>query len=148
MVGLGGEGTLVGDALAVVSIIAYSGLIVISNRNPGISSLPAPVLSVSLTTVVAIPFMTDFSIHHADLPMLATFGVVNSAFATLVFMIVHASARHPDGTQRCAGNAAHAVLGLAGLWHCTRPSNDGRRGHRVVGAVARWIVQGPKPANH
>jgi drug/metabolite transporter (DMT)-like permease len=113
MVGLGAEGTLYGDALAVVSVIAYSGLIVISKSNPGIPSLPASVLAVSLTTVVAVPFLTGFSIPYADLPMLAAFGVVNSALAILLFMI---GARHLPAIQTALIGVLETPLAPFWVW--------------------------------
>lgn len=148
MVGLGGEGTLYGDALAVVSVIAYSGLIVISKSNPGIPSLPASVLSVSLTTVVAIPFMTDFSIPYADLPMLAAFGVVNSALAILLFMI---GARHLPAIQTALIGALETPLAPFWVWLAfgIAPGLLTMVGAAiVVGAVVWYIVQDKKPANH
>ncbi|MCX7287267.1 MAG: DMT family transporter [Rhodobacterales bacterium] len=148
MVGLGGEGTLYGDALAVVSVIAYSGLIVISKANPGIPSLPASVLSVSLTTVVAIPFLAGFSIPYADLPMLAAFGVVNSALAILLFMI---GARHLPAIQTALIGALETPLAPFWVWLAfgIAPGLLTMVGAAiVVGAVVWYIVQDTRPAGH
>jgi drug/metabolite transporter (DMT)-like permease len=147
MVGLGGEGTLYGDGLAVVSVIAYSGLIVISKSNPGIPSLPASVLSVSLTTVVAVPFMVDFSIPYDDLPMLAAFGVVNSALAILLFMI---GARHLPAIQTALIGALETPLAPFWVWLAfgIAPGPLTMIGATiVVGAVIWYIVQDPEPAD-
>ena len=148
MVGLGGEGTLYGDGLAVVSVIAYSGLIVISKSNPGIPSLPASVLSVSLTTVVAVPFMTDFSIPYADLPMLAAFGIVNSALAIWLFMI---GARHLPAIQTALIGTLETPLAPFWVWLAfgIAPGVLTMVGAAVVvGAVVWYIFQDTKPAGH
>ena len=70
-------------------------------------------LSVSLTTVLAIPFMTNFSIPDADLPMLAAFGVVNSALAILLFMI---GARHLPAIQTALIGALETPLAPFWVW--------------------------------
>ena len=147
MVGLGGEGTHYGDALAVVSVIAYSGLIVISKSNPSIPSLAASVLSVSFTTVAAIPFMTDFSIPYTDLPMLAAFGIVNSALAILLFMI---GARHLPAIQTALIGALETPLAPFWIWLAfgIAPGLVTMVGAAiVVGAVVWHIVQDSKPAD-
>jgi drug/metabolite transporter (DMT)-like permease len=144
MVGLGGEGTLYGDALAVVSVIAYSGLIVISKANPGIPSLPASVLSVLLTTLAGALFVTEFSIPYADLPMLAAFGIVNSALAIWLFMI---GARHLPAIQTALIGALETPLAPFWVWLAfgiapSLPTVVG--GMIVVGAVVWHIVQDKK----
>ncbi len=148
MVGLGGEGTLYGDALALVSVIAYSGLIVISKSNPGIPSLPASVLSVLVTTVAAVPFVAEFSIPYADLPMLAAFGIVNSALAILLFMI---GARHLPAIQTALIGALETPLAPFWVWLAfgiVPGLLTMVGGAIVVGAVVWYIVQDTKPAGH
>ena len=138
MVGLGGEGTLYGDALAVVSVIAYSGLIVISKSNPGIPSLPASVLSVLFTTVVAAPFIPEFSIPYADLPMLAVFGIVNSALAIWLFMI---GARYLPAIETALITALETPLAPFWVWLAFVPGLlTVVGGAIVVGAVVWYIV--------
>jgi drug/metabolite transporter (DMT)-like permease len=148
MVGLGGEGTLYGDALAIISVIAYSGLIVISKSNPGIPSLPASVLSVSLTTVAALPFLTRFSIPYADLPMLVAFGVVNSALAIWLFMI---GARHLPAIQTALIGALETPLAPFWVWLAFGIAPGLLTmvgGAIVVGAVIWHILQDTRPAGH
>jgi drug/metabolite transporter (DMT)-like permease len=148
MVGLGGEGTLYGDALAVISVIAYSGLIVISKANPDIPSLPASVLAVALTTVAASPFLTGFSIPYADLPMLAAFGIVNSALAIFLFMI---GARHLPAIQTALIGALETPLGPFWVWLAfgiVPGLLTLAGGAIVVGAVVWYILQDTKPAGH
>lgn len=147
MVGLGGEGTHYGDALAVVSVIAYSGLIVISKSNPGIPSLAASVLSVSLTTVAAVPFLTGLSIPYADLPMLAAFGIVNSALAILLFMI---GARHLPAIQTALIGALETPLAPFWVWLAFGIAPGLLTvvgGAIVVGAVVWHILQDTGPAD-
>lgn len=146
MVGLGGEGTLYGDGLTVVSVIAFSGLIVISKSSPGIPSLPASVLAVLLTTLAGLPFLTESSIPYADLPMLAVFGIVNSALAIWLFMI---GARHLPAIETALINALETPLGPFWVWLAfgTAPGLMTMVGGViVVGAVVWYIVQDSKPA--
>lgn len=148
MVGLGGEGTLYGDALAVVSVISYSGLIVISKSNPGIPSLPASVLAVAFTVVAAIPFVAAFSVPYADLPMLVAFGTVNSALAILLFMI---GARHLPAIQTALIGALETPLAPFWVWLAfgIAPGLLTMVGAAiVVGAVVWHIVQDTQPAGH
>jgi drug/metabolite transporter (DMT)-like permease len=148
MVGLGGEGTLYGDALTVVSVIAYSGLIVVSKSNPGIPSLPASVLAVSFTTLAAIPFLTAFSIPYADLPMLAAFGVVNSALAILLFMI---GARHIPAIETALIGTLETPLGPFLVWLAFGIAPGVLTvfgGVIVVGAVVWYIFQDAEAAGH
>lgn len=113
MVGLSGEGTQFGNALATVSVVAYSGMIVITRRNPGIPSLAASLLSILVSTVVAAPFMTEFSIPANDLPMLAAFGIVNLALGILLFMI---GARHLPAVQTALIGALETPLAPFWVW--------------------------------
>lgn len=148
MVGLGGEGTLYGDAIAVVSVIAFSALILISKSNPSIPSLPASVLSVLVTTVVAVPFLTEFSIPYSDLPMLAGFGVVNSALAILLFMI---GARHLPSIQTALIGALETPLAPLWVWMAfgIAPGLLTLAGGAiVVGAVVWHILLDANPAGH
>lgn len=148
MVGLGGEGTLYGDALTVVSVIAYSGLIVISKSNPGIPSLTASVLAVSFTTLAAFPFMTEFSIPYADLPMLVAFGIVNSALAILLFMI---GARHIPAIETALIGTLETPLGPFWVWLAfgIAPGLLTMVGAAiVVGAVVWYIFQDAEAAGH
>jgi drug/metabolite transporter (DMT)-like permease len=148
MVGLGGDGTLYGDALALVSVIAFSGMIVISKSNPGIPSLPASVLSVLLTTLAGLLFLTDFSIPYADLPMLATFGIVNSALAILLFMI---GARYLPAIETALITALETPLGPFWVWLAFGIAPGLLTvvgGAIVVGAVVWYIVQDNRPAGH
>ena len=148
MVGLGGEGTLYGDALALVSVISFSGMIVISKSNPGIPSLPASVLSVLLTTLAGLLFLTEYSIPYANLPMLAVFGIVNSALAIWLFMI---GARHLPAIQTALITALETPLGPFWVWLAFGIAPGLLTvvgGAIVVGAVVWYIVQDTKPAGH
>ncbi len=148
MVGLGGEGTLYGDALAVISVIAYSGRIVISKSNPGIPSLPASMLSVLFTTLSGLPFMTEFMVPYADLPMLAAFGVVNSALAILLFMI---GARHIPAIETALIGALETPLGPFWVWLAfgIAPGLLTVVGAAIVVSAVVWhFLQDPKQAGH
>jgi drug/metabolite transporter (DMT)-like permease len=144
MVGLGSEGTLHGDALATVSVIAFSGAIVIMRRNPGIPSLAASVLAVLLSTIVAIPFLAEFAVPTQDLPMLAAFGIVNSALGILFFLI---GAKHLPAIQTALITALETPLAPFWVWLAFGVVPGLLTvvgGAIVVGAVVWHIVQDTK----
>ncbi len=113
MIGLGAEGTLFGDALAFLSAIAFAGVIIIARRNPGIPNLPAAILAVVMSTVVAAPFMSDFVVPHDDLPMLAAFGIVNSALGIALFFI---GSKHLPAVQTALITALETPLAPFWIW--------------------------------
>lgn len=144
MVGLGGEGTLRGDALATVSVVAFSGVIVIMRRNPGIPNLAASILAVLISTIVATPFLADFALPMQDLPMLAAFGIVNSALGILFFLI---GAKHLPAIQTALITALETPLAPFWVWLAfgLAPSLlTVVGGMIVVGAVVWHIVQDTK----
>lgn len=148
MVGLGQEGTLHGDALATVSVLAFSGVIVIMRRNPGIPNLAASILAVLMSTIVATPFMTEFAIPTEDLAMLAAFGIVNSALGILFFLI---GAKHLPAIQTALITALETPLAPFWVWLAFGIAPGLLTmvgGAIVVGAVVWHILQDTKPADH
>ena len=106
------------------------------------------VLSVLATTLSGIPFMIEFSIPYADLPMLAAFGIVNSALAILLFMI---GARHIPAIETALIGVLETPLGPFWVWLAfgIAPGLLTMVGAAiVVGAVVWHIVQDANPAGH
>lgn len=144
MVGLGSEGTLQGDALATVAVLAFSGVIVIARRNPGIPNLAASILAVLMSTVVAAPLMTELALPQQDLPMLAAFGIVNSALGILLFLI---GAKHIPAIQSALITALETPLAPFWVWLAfgiVPGLLTVVGGTIVVGAVVWHIIQDTK----
>lgn len=141
MIGLGTDGTLFGDALALVAVVAFAGVIIIARRNPGIPNLPASILAVALSTVVAAPFMSDFAVPYGDLPMLAAFGIVNSALGIALFFI---GSKHLPAVQTALITALETPLAPFWIWLAfgTVPGLLTLVGGSIVIAAVIWhIVQ-------
>jgi drug/metabolite transporter (DMT)-like permease len=86
MVGFGREGRLTGDLLALGMTAAVALIMVIPRARPGIPTLPAAAASALLSTLAALPFSTALAEPMAVIPMLAAFGLVNSALGLALFL--------------------------------------------------------------
>ena len=87
MVGLGNDGSLAGDLLALGMTACMAIIMVIARRHQGIPMLPAACLSAVLSAVVVLPFAQWNIPSGADLLNLALFGLVNSALGLALFAI-------------------------------------------------------------
>lgn len=87
MVGFGREGGVIGDLLALGMTLAMALMMVISRRNPGIPTLPAAAVSALLSALVALPFSQALGVPLEMMPLLAAFGLVNSALGLALFLL-------------------------------------------------------------
>ena len=87
MIGLGTEGGLWGDVLALVLALTMSGVMVLFRQYPQVPSLPTAVLAFGLASVASLFLLQDYGIPVAALPFLAAFGLVNSALGTAFFLL-------------------------------------------------------------
>lgn len=87
MVGLGGDGSLLGDLLAFGMTASLAMMMVISRQYQGIPVLQAACISAFLSGVVAMPFAPDLAVSGVDLINLALFGLVNSAIGLVLFTL-------------------------------------------------------------
>lgn len=87
MIGLSAEGGLWGDLLALVLAVCMSGVMVIMRQYPEIPSLPAAVTAFGIAVAASLVLLQDYAIPVAALPLLAAFGLVNSALGTLFFLL-------------------------------------------------------------
>jgi drug/metabolite transporter (DMT)-like permease len=87
MVGVSGDGTVVGDVLAVLMAICMGGMILLSRRYPGIPALPATCLASLLSALATLPFATLGGISAQDLWLLALFGIVNQVLGFGLFAL-------------------------------------------------------------
>ena len=75
MVGLGGDGGLIGDLLAVGMTLSMAVAMVVARRFPDMPFLQASCLSALLSGLISIPFGAPLSVSSHDLVLLALFGV-------------------------------------------------------------------------
>jgi drug/metabolite transporter (DMT)-like permease len=87
MVGLGGDGSLLGDLLAFLMTASLAVMMVISRRFHGIPVMQAACISALLSGFVAIPFGVDFTVSGPDMFNLVLFGLVNSAIGLVLFTL-------------------------------------------------------------
>lgn len=87
MVGLGHDGTLLGDGLALVMTFGMAAMMIISRRAHGEDMLPAAALSSLLSALAVWPVAEPLSVHGWNWLLLASFGLVNSGFALACFTL-------------------------------------------------------------
>lgn len=87
MVGLGTEGNLSGDLLALCMTFCMACMMVISRHYQGIAVMPAACLASLMSGIIALPFAGDLWPGGTDLIYLALFGLVNSAIGTVLFAL-------------------------------------------------------------
>lgn len=87
MVGLGREGTLAGDALALGMTVAMALMMVMARRWPGIPTLPAAALSALLSAAASLPFATLTLPEPPQMALLMGFGIVNSSLGLALFLL-------------------------------------------------------------
>jgi len=87
MAGLGTEGDVLGDLLALGMTTAVAGMMVMSRRFPNIPTTQAACASAALSALAAIPFAAALTVTPPELGILAAFGITNSALGLTLFLI-------------------------------------------------------------
>ena len=87
MVGLGTDGTLLGDFLAFVMTIGMALMVVIARKHPEIPTLPAGITSAALSVVLCLPFALNLAPSTDQFLLLAGFGLVNSTLGFALFLL-------------------------------------------------------------
>ncbi|MEO8243717.1 MAG: DMT family transporter [bacterium] len=87
MVGMGREGTLAGDFLALIMTLGMALMVVIARHNPEIPTLPAGITSAVLSVVIVLPFATDLNPSTDQLVLMAGFGLMNSTIGFSLFLL-------------------------------------------------------------
>jgi drug/metabolite transporter (DMT)-like permease len=139
MIGLGKDGGLVGDALALGMTLAMAYMMVIARRNPGIPTLPAAALSALFSALASLPFATSLAVTTDQAFLLIAFGLVNSALGLALFLM--GSARIPP-IQTALIGALDAPLAPLWVWivFADTPSLPTLVGAVVVLAAVLWHI--------
>ena len=87
MVGLGGDGNLGGDLLALLMTLSMALMMVIARKHPKIPTLPAGTASSILGVLICLPFAAPGVPAGDQLLLLAGFGLVNSSLGFALFLI-------------------------------------------------------------
>jgi drug/metabolite transporter (DMT)-like permease len=86
MVGLGSDGGVLGDALAVLMAIGMAAMIVISRRHD-VPALSATCLASALCALAVLPFATLTTVTPQDLSLLVLFALVNQVLGFGLFAL-------------------------------------------------------------
>jgi drug/metabolite transporter (DMT)-like permease len=113
MVGLGGDGNLVGDFLALMMTLSMALMMVIARKHPTIPTLPAGTASSILGVLICLPFAAPGVPSGDQLLLLAGFGLVNSSLGFALFLM--GSAKIPPIETALLG-AMEASLAPLWVW--------------------------------
>lgn len=113
MVGLGDEGDLVGDLLALGMTTAVAGMMVMGRRFPRIPTTQAACASAALSALAALPFAAALSVTPHELGILAAFGITNSALGLTLFLL---GSRYLPAIETALISALDAPLAPLWVW--------------------------------
>jgi drug/metabolite transporter (DMT)-like permease len=139
MVGLGDEGSALGDALGVAMTFGMAVLVVLARRHPGIPAMPAGMLATGCTVLVALP-LAGLTLPQGDqLAILAAFGLLHSLFGFTLFLI--GSSRIPAVETALLG-ALDAPIAPLWVWLAfgETPSHATLAGGAIVFAAVFWHI--------
>ncbi len=143
IVGVGSEGTLFGDFLALIMTLCMACLMVMSRRWQTIAMVPAAGVSALLSAAVVLPFATPLSPGTLDWATLLAFGITNSALGMVLFAT---GAKYLPAIETALIGALDAPLAPLWIWLVfsetpTRPTIIG--GTIVMAAVVvHTLMQG------
>lgn len=137
MVGLGGEGTILGDALAMVMTLGMAVLVVLARKYPGIPAMSAGMMATFITVLGTLPFIGATLPDPDQLLVLATFGLAHSLLGFTLFLI--GSSRIPAIETALLG-ALEAPIAPVWVWLVfgETPTTVTLVGGAVVFAAVFW----------
>ena len=138
MLGAPGEGSLEGDALALLAALAFAVMIVITRARHDVSMAPATCLSQVILVVVFLPFATPGAISGEDVGWLAALGIGQIG---LGFALLTVGARLIPAAQVGLITLLEVVLGPLWVWLALdeRPSTLTLVGGAIV--IAAIVIQ-------
>jgi drug/metabolite transporter (DMT)-like permease len=113
MVGLGNDGALLGDLMAIGMVLAMAGLILIARGRPGTPTLAAGTLSAVWAPLAMAPFASLEGLNGTNLLMLAAFGLINS---TLGFALFVFGSRHTSPVETALIGALETAITPVWVW--------------------------------
>lgn len=113
MVGLGSDGGLWGDLLALGMTVTMALMMVIARKHPQIPTLPAGTASAIIGFVICLPFASTSLPATDQLWLLAGFGLINSSLGFALFLM--GSAKVPPIETALLG-AMEASLSPVWVW--------------------------------
>ena len=146
MLGAPGEGSLKGDALALLAALAFAVMVVITRARHDVSMAPATCLSQIILVVAFLPFATPAAISADDVGWLAALGIGQIG---LGFALLTVGARLIPAAQVGLITLLEVVLGPLWVWLALdeRPSTLTLVGGAVVIAAIVIQTRGEEPAD-
>lgn len=133
-------GALLGDALALGCVLAYSGLVLLMRRHQSLDILPTITLTVLASGLIALP-LADFSAFGPrEVGLLAVFGAVQLGLGNL--LIFSAASRIPAAQSGLLGilNAGFAPLWVFLVLGEVPPAATLAGGAIILGAAVAHLV--------
>jgi len=145
MLGAPGEGSLEGDALALLAALAFAVMIVITRARHDVSMAPATCLSQVILVVAFLPFATPGAISGEDIGWLAALGIGQIG---LGFALLTVGARLIPAAQVGLITLLEVVLGPLWVWLALdeRPSTLTLVGGAIVIAAIVIQTRGDEPS--
>lgn len=139
MVGLGHDGTLAGDLLALIMTLGMALMVVIARKHPQIPTLPAGITSAVVSVVICLPFAGTHVPAPDQLALLAGFGLINSTLGFALFLI--GSTKIPPIETALLG-ALDAPLAPIWVWlvFAETPTTPTLIGAAIVLAAVFWHI--------
>jgi drug/metabolite transporter (DMT)-like permease len=149
MVGLGGDGTVLGDLMAFGMVLAMAGLILIGRGRPDTPTLAAGLLSSIWAPLMMLPFASLGGVDVPNLLMLAAFGLINSTLGFALFVL---GSRHTSPVETALIGALETALTPVWVWlvFLETPTTPTLIGGALVMAASLghilWTARQPAPA--
>ena len=113
MVGLGNDGALLGDLMAMGMVLAVAAMILIARGNPDAPMLAAGTLSAIWAPLAMVPFATLAGIDGPNILLMIAFGLINSTFGFALFVI---GSRHTTPVETALIGALETALTPVWVW--------------------------------
>jgi drug/metabolite transporter (DMT)-like permease len=142
MVGLGQDGHITGDILAVVMVFTGAALILIARANPGLPALAAAAVSAVWAPLVCLPFASTAGLNAGNIGLLFAFGLVNTTLAFALFII---GSRRLPAVETALISALEAPMTPLWVWlvFAETPSPATLAGGAVVIGSVFWYISRP-----
>ncbi|WP_394834620.1 DMT family transporter [Pendulispora rubella] len=133
-----GEGSLLGDVLALAMTLFVAAFMVLRRRFPDVPLVPAACVSALLPALASLPFVSTWPAHGQDIAKLIAFGVSNMGLALVFFTI---GAKFIPAAQTALVGALETPL--APLWVWLAFGETPRGPTMLGGAMVLFAVIGP-----
>jgi drug/metabolite transporter (DMT)-like permease len=149
MVGLGNDGTLIGDLMAFGMVLAVAAMILIARGNPTAPMLAAGTLSAIWAPLAMVPFSTLAGIDAPNVLLMIAFGLINSTLGFALFVI---GSRHTSPVETALIGALETALTPVWVWlvFLETPTTPTLIGGAMVMTASLghilWTARHPPPA--